>query len=536
MQCDPLHLSIDLIPPDEGMSACKILCLTNNNPHRVAFKIRTTNREKYTTSPNGGLIEPGAEVDVLVQISPLTQAQFAEYSEPMAYCPDKLLVRSTQAEDATQGTTVHGEGSNEWWQSRPASAIFDQVITCSFVKRSERMEVAQKQLRFMPEGRPARTVGSNKVLAEEIMHVVNNTASRQAFKIRTTARDRYRVEPSCGIVDKGLPCAVCVSMVLPHAGTADKFQVRCVAVDPDTDEVAVRKNEWWGTAGVRSRVYDTTLDSILLQPVMPATRQDLLDVPVQASHGTSKAGPAPMEAPLSLAPKPGDFGSANDGSYDHLFKIVLIGDSNVGKTSLLTRFSDNTFTDSFIATIGVDFRVRTIQLNGKTTKLQIWDTAGQERFRTITSAYYRGADGIIIVYDVTNKDSFENVQMWLGEIDKHAQDTSSVKLIVGNKCDLPRPPQAAAEAEQFCQSRGFTWIETSAKASTRVENAFFRMVGDILKVKESEDKKDRGGEGPTMSDAADPVACLLGCFSWVKSSIKNLMEPEHKPPSGYAKY
>jgi len=107
--------------------------------------------------------------------------------------------------------------------------------------------------------------------------------------------------------------------------------------------------------------------------------------------------------------------------YDYLFKLLLIGDSGVGKSCLLLRFADDTYTESYISTIGVDFKIRTIQLDGKTIKLQIWDTAGQERFRTITSSYYRGAHGIIVVYDTTEAETFNNVKQWLHEIDRCAQ-------------------------------------------------------------------------------------------------------------------
>ena len=99
--------------------------------------------------------------------------------------------------------------------------------------------------------------------------------------------------------------------------------------------------------------------------------------------------------------------------YDHLFKLLIIGDSGVGKSSLLVRFADNTFSGNYITTIGVDFKIRTINVNGERVKLQIWDTAGQERFRTITSTYYRGTHGVIVVYDVTSGESFVNVKRYV---------------------------------------------------------------------------------------------------------------------------
>jgi len=124
-------------------------------------------------------------------------------------------------------------------------------------------------------------------------------------------------------------------------------------------------------------------------------------------------------------------------AYDYLQKHLLIGDTGVGKTSSLLRFSDNTFADSFISTIGVDFKIRTIDLDGKTHKLQLWDTGGQERFRTITSAYYRGCSGIFVCYDITSRDSFANVKAWHLEIQRFASPDVCVAL-VGMKCDLER--------------------------------------------------------------------------------------------------
>ena len=168
-----------------------------------------------------------------------------------------------------------------------------------------------------------------------------------------------------------------------------------------------------------------------------------------------------------------------NSEYDYLFKLLLIGDSGVGKSCLLLRFADDTYTESYISTIGVDFKIRTIELDGKTIKLQIWDTAGQERFRTITSSYYRGAHGIIVVYDVTDIESFNNVKQWLHEIDRYACENVN-KLLVGNKSDLAAKRQVTTEqAKEFADSLGIEFLETSAKTATNVEQAFTTMASQI---------------------------------------------------------
>eukprot|EP00887_Chlorella_sp_A99_P006405 scaffold3.g6405.t1 len=166
--------------------------------------------------------------------------------------------------------------------------------------------------------------------------------------------------------------------------------------------------------------------------------------------------------------------------YDFLFKLLLIGDSGVGKSCLLLRFADDTYTESYISTIGVDFKIRTVELDGKVIKLQIWDTAGQERFRTITSSYYRGAHGIIVVFDVTDQDSFNNVKQWLNEIDRRAHGYANEnvnKLLVGNKVDLTSKRVVdSATAKAFADEIGIPYIETSAKNAT---NAFMAMAAEI---------------------------------------------------------
>jgi len=183
----------------------------------------------------------------------------------------------------------------------------------------------------------------------------------------------------------------------------------------------------------------------------------------------------------------------NAPEYDYLFKLLLIGDSGVGKSCLLLRFADDTYTESYISTIGVDFKIRTIELEGKTVKLQIWDTAGQERFRTITSSYYRGAHGIIVVYDVTDNDTFTNVKQWLQEIDRYASEGVN-KLLVGNKSDLTSKKVVEyTVAKEFADQLSIPFLETSAKNATNVEQAFLTMAKQI---------KDRMGSTSTPAGGA----------------------------------
>lgn len=153
---------------------------------------------------------------------------------------------------------------------------------------------------------------------------------------------------------------------------------------------------------------------------------------------------------------------------------------------------DDAFTESYISTIGVDFRFRTVKIDNKTVKLQIWDTAGQERFRTITSAYYRGADGIIMVFDVTSMESFDHVNDWLKEVNRYAAE-GTVKLLVGNKSDRTADRVVTeVQAKEFADELGIPFIETSAKSSKNVEEAFLTMAGELIRQRDS-----RGGGNET---------------------------------------
>lgn len=171
-----------------------------------------------------------------------------------------------------------------------------------------------------------------------------------------------------------------------------------------------------------------------------------------------------------------------DHEYDYLFKIVLIGDSGVGKSNILSRFTRNEFCLESKSTIGVEFATRTLQVEGKTVKAQIWDTAGQERYRAITSAYYRGAVGALLVYDITKRQTFDNVQRWLRELRDHA-DSNIVIMMAGNKSDLKHLRAVSEDDGQALAEReGLSFLETSALEATNIEKAFQTILTEIYHI------------------------------------------------------
>ena len=169
--------------------------------------------------------------------------------------------------------------------------------------------------------------------------------------------------------------------------------------------------------------------------------------------------------------------------YDDLFKILMVGDSGVGKSCMLLRFVDQQYNETYISTIGVDFRIKTIEIAGRRVKLQIWDTAGQERFRTITSSYYRGAHGVMIVYDVTCERSFTNVKQWIHEINRYSGENVE-KVLVGNKCDrTDRKEVNYTIGKQFADDLGISFTETSAKSGNNTNELFLHLAQKLLKNK-----------------------------------------------------
>lgn len=169
--------------------------------------------------------------------------------------------------------------------------------------------------------------------------------------------------------------------------------------------------------------------------------------------------------------------------YDYLVKLLVIGDSGVGKTCMLLRFADDTFNPSHLATIGIDFKIKNLEVDNQLVKLQIvrfsqWDTAGQERFRTITQTYYKGAMGVVIAFDCTDETSFRNVQSWVQQVRDNASPTV-ICVLVATKCDRPDRKVTPEQAESLAQELGFHLFETSAKSNINVQETFLYIARQV---------------------------------------------------------
>jgi len=186
--------------------------------------------------------------------------------------------------------------------------------------------------------------------------------------------------------------------------------------------------------------------------------------------------------------------------YDIQIKLLMIGDSGVGKTCLLLRYANDSFSPTFITTIGIDFKIKNIDIDGTKIKLQIWDTAGQERFRTITTSYFRGAQGILLVYDVTDRRSFESIRNWISQIQQHA-DVHVNKILVGNKCDmLDEKVVSTEEGEKLAKEFNMPFWECSAKNNINVEESF---IGIGRGVKDRVIAEGQGGPQQKVGVAID---------------------------------
>ena len=196
---------------------------------------------------------------------------------------------------------------------------------------------------------------------------------------------------------------------------------------------------------------------------------------------------------------------------DLLYKILIIGDSAVGKSSLLLQFSDQTFSDNYVSTIGVDFKIRSVTVENEQIKLQIWDTAGQERFQSITANYYHGSQAIALVYDVTDKTSFDNLRKWVSDVERLAQK-GVCRLIIGNKIDLAdKRVVSRAEGQAFADSIGAPFLETSAKTAQNVQEMFLSMAKAIY-MKQGRPKKSSGSAvDPWALRPGQTVQAATGC-------------------------
>jgi len=191
-------------------------------------------------------------------------------------------------------------------------------------------------------------------------------------------------------------------------------------------------------------------------------------------------------------------------SFDYLFRFIIVGDSNVGKSCLLLQFTDNNFRNQHETTIGVEFGSKTITNNNKKIKVQIWDTAGQDSFRSITRSYYRGAIGGLIVYDVTSRESFDSINRWLGEIENHANE-KIVLSIVGNKADLTEQRQVSfQEGMDLAKKHNLRFFETSAKTGMNVENTFLFTSVEIISRIESGKLEPSEEQGIRISQSKPP--------------------------------
>jgi len=196
--------------------------------------------------------------------------------------------------------------------------------------------------------------------------------------------------------------------------------------------------------------------------------------------------------------------ATESSEYDHLFKVLLIGDSGVGKSSILLRWVDDEFEEDHPATIGVDFKTKMMSLDSKRINLTIWDTAGQEKFRSLTSSYYRGTHGIILVYDVTKRPSFAALEHWLNEIQIYATNPDVILLLVGNKIDKQAEREVTREeGQRFARSKAMLFMECSAKTKLGIQQAFEELVQKILETpslwQDAQTNRSRSGGVPSLS-------------------------------------
>lgn len=202
----------------------------------------------------------------------------------------------------------------------------------------------------------------------------------------------------------------------------------------------------------------------------------------------------------------------SEGKYDLLAKVLVVGDSTVGKTCLLLRFAEDKFTFRHLTTIGLDFKIKMMDSAGKKIKMQIWDTAGQERFKTITQTYYRGATGIILAYACNNRESFQNVESWMKQITQTASDRAC-KILIANKCDSSDRTVSYEEGKALAETYGMEFFEVSAKDNINVDELFKCLAKKITEEYIINEKRSTFYEPPVL---IQPLKSKPNRFSWLK--------------------
>jgi len=203
--------------------------------------------------------------------------------------------------------------------------------------------------------------------------------------------------------------------------------------------------------------------------------------------------------------------------YDHLFKITIIGDSGVGKSAILVRFIDDDFEEGQPCTIGVDFKTKVLELDQKVINLSIWDTAGQEKFRSLTSSYYRGTHGIILVYDVARRNTFTAIEHWLEEVENYCTNPDVIKLLVANKIDVAEREVTKEEGMKFARKKAMLYIECSAKTKVGIQQTFEELVQKILDKPslwqdELRNKKTPASDHSVHLDGSNSDGSQGGCY------------------------
>ncbi|CAG7879804.1 unnamed protein product [Brassica rapa] len=309
---------------------------------------------------------------------------------------------------------------------------------------------------------------ASEVFERMVRISVLNDALKSMFNAEKRGKRQVMIRPSSKVIIKFL-------IVMQKHGYIGEFEY---VDDHRSGKIVVELNGRLNKCGVISPRFDVGVKEIegWTARLLPSRQFGYIVLTTSAGIMDHEEARRKNVDSISMAAPP----ARGRADYDYLIKLLLIGDSGVGKSCLLLRFSDGSFTTSFITTIGIDFKIRTIELDGKRIKLQIWDTAGQERFRTITTAYYRGAMGILLVYDVTDESSFNNIRNWIRNIEQHASDNVN-KILVGNKADMDESKRAVptSKGQALADEYGIKFFETSAKTNLNVEEVFFSIAKDI---------------------------------------------------------